>query len=117
MDVGGQAGDFSVALRQEPRYVDPARCINCNYCSQVCPVELPNTYQQGMSTRKAAYKVSARAAPDAYVIDRGPYAHHANWDLTMATGRAIGMLGTAMVGAAAVPPAATTSMAGPPGAQ
>ena len=28
------------------------------------------------------------------VIDRGPYAHGANWDLTMATGRAIGMLGT-----------------------
>ena len=27
------------------------------------------------------------------VIDRGPYAHGANWDLTMATGRALGMLG------------------------
>ena len=34
------------------------------------------------------------------VIDRGPYAHHANWDLTMATGRALGMLGTAVIGAA-----------------
>jgi rare lipoprotein A len=37
------------------------------------------------------------------VIDRGPYAHNANWDLTMATGRAIGMLGTAVIGAAPVP--------------
>ncbi len=71
--VEGQAGDFSVSLRQEPRYVDPARCINCDYCAQVCPVELPDGYQQGMTTRKAAYKVAARAAPDAYVIDRGPY--------------------------------------------
>ena len=34
------------------------------------------------------------------VIDRGPYAHNANWDLTMATGRALGMLGTAVIGAA-----------------
>jgi len=37
------------------------------------------------------------------VIDRGPYAHGANWDLTMATGRAIGALTTVVIGAAAVP--------------
>ena len=73
IDVAGQAGDFTVSLRQEPRYVDPERCINCDHCAQVCPVELPDSYQSGMTTRKAAYKVAARAAPDAYVIDRGPY--------------------------------------------
>lgn len=73
LDVEGQAGDFTVSLRQEPRYVDPWRCINCGYCAQVCPVEFPDVYQQGMTMRKAAYKVAARAAPDAYVIDRGPY--------------------------------------------
>ena len=48
------------------------------------------------------------------VIDRGPYAHNANWDLTMATARALGMEGTGVVGAAALPssttaPAPTTS--------
>jgi heterodisulfide reductase subunit A2 len=73
IDVEGQAGDFSVSLRQEPRYIDPIRCINCDLCAQICPVELPNTYQLGMTKRKAAYKVSARATPDAYFIDRGPY--------------------------------------------
>jgi heterodisulfide reductase subunit A len=73
MDIAGQAGDFTISLRQEPRYIDSARCINCGYCADVCPVEFPDSYQQGITTRKAAYKVSARAAPDAYVIDRGPY--------------------------------------------
>jgi rare lipoprotein A (peptidoglycan hydrolase) len=48
------------------------------------------------------------------VIDRGPYAHNANWDLTMAAGRAIGMLETEVIGAAAVP-AASTSIASAPG--
>ena len=48
------------------------------------------------------------------VIDRGPYAHNANWDLTMATARALGMEGTGVVGAAALSssttaPAPTTS--------
>ncbi|MDQ6805002.1 MAG: septal ring lytic transglycosylase RlpA family protein, partial [Actinomycetota bacterium] len=33
------------------------------------------------------------------VIDRGPYANHASWDLTQATAQALGMLGTATVGA------------------
>lgn len=73
VDVEGQAGDFTVSLRQEPRYVDATRCINCGYCAEVCPVTLPDEYQRGMTRRKAAYKMAARAAPDAYVIDRGPY--------------------------------------------
>jgi rare lipoprotein A len=37
------------------------------------------------------------------VIDRGPYANGANWDLTMATGRALGIYGTTKIGALAVP--------------
>jgi heterodisulfide reductase subunit A2 len=73
VDAAGQAGDFTISLRQEPRWVDADRCINCGYCVEVCPVELPDQYQQGMTMRKAVYKVSARAAPDAFCIDRGPY--------------------------------------------
>ena len=73
IDVAGQAGDFTISLRQEPRYVDVTRCIDCGRCAEVCPIELPDDYQQRMTTRKAAYKIAARAAPDAYVIDRGPY--------------------------------------------
>lgn len=73
LDIKGQAGNFTVALRQEPRYVNPERCINCGYCAEVCPIELPDEYQLGMVRRKAAYKTATRAIPDAYLIDRGPY--------------------------------------------
>lgn len=73
LDIAGQAGDFTISLRQNPRYVNPSRCINCGLCADVCPVQLPDQYQQGMTLRKAAYKISVRAVPDAYVIDRGPY--------------------------------------------
>ncbi len=65
VDIAGQAGDFTISLRQEPRYVQIDRCINCDNCAQVCPIELPNSYQLGMIKRKAAYKVAARATPDA----------------------------------------------------
>ena len=36
------------------------------------------------------------------VIDRGPYANSANWDLTMATGRLLGMNSTTTVGAMSI---------------
>ena len=71
--VGGQARDFRVTLRHEPSYVDPARCINCDLCSMVCPVYLPSGFQAELAMRKAAYKMAVRSIPDAYIIDRGPY--------------------------------------------
>jgi peptidoglycan lytic transglycosylase len=37
------------------------------------------------------------------VVDRGPYANGADWDLTIATGRALGMNTTAMLGAVSLP--------------
>ncbi len=48
------------------------------------------------------------------VIDRGPYAHGANWDLTMATGRVLGILETEVIGAAPVPLASSTTTAPAP---
>lgn len=37
------------------------------------------------------------------VIDRGPYANGASWDLTMATGKVLGVDTTATIGAASLP--------------
>jgi hypothetical protein len=37
------------------------------------------------------------------VIDRGPYANGADWDLTEATGLALGIEGTALIGAVSLP--------------
>jgi rare lipoprotein A (peptidoglycan hydrolase) len=37
------------------------------------------------------------------VIDRGPYANGADWDLTVATGRALKLPGTARIGAVSLP--------------
>jgi heterodisulfide reductase subunit A len=92
IDVEGQAGDFTVSLRQEPRYVNPDRCTSCGKCAEICPVELPNSYQLGMTTRKAAYKVSARATPDAYLIDKGPYCDECGECISICPTNAINLL-------------------------
>jgi heterodisulfide reductase subunit A len=69
----GLPGDFTVQVHHRPRYVDITRCINCDECAKICPVDLSSEYQAGLVTRKAAYKPSVRAAPNAYVIEKGPY--------------------------------------------
>jgi len=69
----GLPGDFTVQVHHRPRYVDVHLCINCDECTQICPVELTSEYQAGLVTRKAAYKPSVRSAPNAYVIEKGPY--------------------------------------------
>jgi heterodisulfide reductase subunit A len=73
VSVTGQPGHFVVTVRHKPRFVDTHRCISCNKCAQVCPVELSDPFQMGLSTRKAAYKVAVRAVPNAHVIERGDY--------------------------------------------
>ncbi len=73
--VEGPKGNFRVTIRKNPRYIDEAKCTACGDCARVCPVELPNEYEQGLSTRRATYKEYAQAIPSAYAIrkmDKAP---------------------------------------------
>jgi len=72
INVTGYAGDFTATLHHRPTYVDARRCINCGLCDGVCPVSLPSPFQMGLMARKAIYKMSPRALPDAYVVDKVP---------------------------------------------
>ena len=67
--VAGFVGNFHVTIRQKARYVDPNQCTGCAECAKVCPVALPDEYQQGFSSRKAIYIPFPQAVPSAYVLD------------------------------------------------
>ena len=67
--VVGEEGNFEVSLTQHPRFVDMDKCIACSACSEKCPKKVPNSYDSGLSKRKAVYVQYAQAVPLKYTID------------------------------------------------
>ena len=68
--VTGEAGNFQVKLLERPRYIDMEKCTACNECAKVCPIEVPNLFDQGLRNRQAAYKLYPQAMPSAYAIEK-----------------------------------------------
>jgi heterodisulfide reductase subunit A len=68
--VSGQAGNFTVQVDQQPRYIDVDRCTGCGVCARSCPVGAVDTFNEGLGQRTAAYIRYPQAVPLAYAIDR-----------------------------------------------
>ncbi len=68
--VDGMLGNYKVALKTKPTYVDMKRCVNCGLCAQVCPVEKPDEMNLGLITRKAIHMPSVTTATTKYVLNR-----------------------------------------------
>jgi heterodisulfide reductase subunit A len=68
-EVSGRPGNYAVKVFMKPRGVDVEKCRNCGVCAKVCPVAVPDEFNEGLSQRKAAYIEFAQAVPSAYVLD------------------------------------------------
>jgi heterodisulfide reductase subunit A len=69
-NVSGYVGNYQVRVRRKARFVDETQCTGCGKCADVCPVDVINTFDRGLSTRKATYRHSAQAVPGAFVIEK-----------------------------------------------
>ena len=70
VSLEGQAGHFRATLRHQPRYVDVDKCTACADCIAVCPVSLPNEFNQNLDTRTAIYRPYPQAVPNKFVISK-----------------------------------------------
>lgn len=69
LEISGFVGNFNVKILKKPRYVDETLCNSCGECAEVCPVVVPNEFDQGLSSRHAAYVPFPQAVPSVYTID------------------------------------------------
>ncbi|WP_022854157.1 hydrogenase iron-sulfur subunit [Thermodesulfatator atlanticus] len=65
-DVKKNGPNFQVTITKDPLYVDPAKCVSCGKCAEVCPEEVPNAFDLGLKKRKAIDKDFPLALPDTY---------------------------------------------------
>ncbi|MCX6364338.1 MAG: FAD-dependent oxidoreductase, partial [Actinobacteria bacterium] len=66
----GQPGDFKAKVYHHARFVDPDLCTSCGECAPVCPVKVPDQYNEGLGERKAIYKLYPQAIPNTYAVTK-----------------------------------------------
>jgi len=69
-EVTGGAGDFKVKVLKKARLVDEKKCTGCGQCTEKCPIKVPDEFNMGLGTRKAAYLYFLQAVPRVALIDR-----------------------------------------------
>ncbi len=67
--VDGFVGNFKVKVRKKARFVTDA-CTSCGECLNVCPVNVPDPFNEYVSTRHAIHKAFPQAIPSTYVIEK-----------------------------------------------
>ena len=65
----GEAGDFSVSLVKRPKYVIEDRCTGCGTCTEYCPIQYPDQFNQGISNSKAIHIYYSQAIPLVAYVD------------------------------------------------
>jgi heterodisulfide reductase subunit A len=69
VDVVGFYGNFTVTVRQSPRYVDTKMCIGCGQCIEQCPASAKNVFNYGLDDKKAISLPLMDAIPNIPFID------------------------------------------------
>jgi len=69
-EVRPEGKNFKVKILINPRYVDEKKCTGCGACAQLCPVEIPNDFDERMGVRNAIYVPFPQAVPLIYTIDK-----------------------------------------------
>jgi len=74
--VEGVPGNYKVTVEKKPRYVNALKCVRCDLCTTVCPVEVPDEHNAKLKTRKAIYMNIPNVHPPVYVIDESACKFH-----------------------------------------
>jgi len=68
--VQGDAGNYQVELLKKARCIDPAICNEMGKCIDVCPIEVEDAFNHGLTKRKAVYQAVPHNTPRMLLIDK-----------------------------------------------
>ena len=68
-NVQGEAGDFKITVRKKARFVEENKCTGCGACSEKCPTQVFDAFNEGLGTRTAVYAYFAQGIPSTRTID------------------------------------------------
>jgi heterodisulfide reductase subunit A len=68
--VTGSVGNFTVTVRRHARYVKEDACTACGECAKVCPVSIPNPWDEGLGSRKAIGRAFPQSIPITFNIEK-----------------------------------------------
>jgi len=69
VEVKGFVGNYEVSIVKKPRYVDEKKCVGCELCTKVCPVKVPDEFNEGLSQTRAISVYSPYAVPKVAIIN------------------------------------------------
>jgi heterodisulfide reductase subunit A len=69
--VKGFVGNFEASILKKPRYVDENRCVGCELCTEVCPVKVPNRFNEELDQTRAISIYSSHAVPKIAAVNSG----------------------------------------------
>jgi heterodisulfide reductase subunit A len=70
INVEGYIGNFRVKVKRKQRFVNEQLCTGCGSCTEVCPIYVPNYFDENLSARKCIDIAFAQAVPAISNIER-----------------------------------------------
>jgi heterodisulfide reductase subunit A len=67
--VKGFVGNYDISILKKPKYVIEEKCVGCEICTNICPVKVPDRFNENLGQTRAISIYSSHAVPKVASVD------------------------------------------------